>query len=257
LSSRHKKVKVVSPSSKSKGIPETGLDGFDSGGYESSSWAASVGSKVYGRKKGHWPKGPACHASHPQIDLGGGVFCGASCLHPLKGYDIYVGLDYGMERTIQYPWDPVVESKVIEVYFPIPDGGIPKSVEQFKKMAVWLKEQLALGKRVHVGCIGGHGRTGLLLAALVSLVHDNSEAGTWVREHYCKSAIETTKQVQFLKDHFGITEVEASKGDWGMEVVSSGYSSAQYPSSSKDDNVRVYAPISGRSIWTSRVEDCT
>jgi len=196
----------------------------------------SVGKTV---KKKYGP----CHEGHPQLELGGGVLLGASCNHPREGFDIYVGLDWGMARmSHQYPWEP--PSKVVEVYFPVTDGKAPKDTAQFKRLVLWLVEQLALGKRIHVGCIGGHGRTGTLIAALVCVVHGNPKAGEWVREHYCKSAIETKEQVEFLQAHFGLDSVVGTK-----EGPASNYPLLSVDSAPSQWGV--YDPMRGRSMWNS------
>lgn len=185
-----------------------------------------------------------CWHSHPILQLGGGVFHGASCIHPHNGYDIYVGLDWGMHRRVVYPWHTIPENAAVEVYFPIKDGSVPDNLKEFRAMVTWLSEQLSNGRKVHAGCIGGHGRTGLLLAAMVKEINGDAAAGEWVRTHYCTQAIETSEQVHWLHKHFGIAKIEPSRKSWGYQ--SWGY---------KDDaNVPAlvrYTPVSGRSIWGS------
>ena len=66
-------------------------------------------------------------------------------------------------------------------------------------------------KRVHVGCIGGHGRTGLVLSALVAQMTGMPDPISYVRKHYCTKAVESTEQVTFLTKHFGAAKVEPSK----------------------------------------------
>jgi len=51
-----------------------------------------------------------------------------------------------------------------EVRFLIPDMGVPKDAEEFRRMVEWVKKQLAKKAKIHAGCIGGHGRTGTFLA---------------------------------------------------------------------------------------------
>lgn len=167
-----------------------------------------------------------CYASHPVIELGGGEILGASCLHPVEGYDIYVGLDHGMQRTVYYPWQRKPRTAPVEVYFPITDMQAPSDVKNFKAMIDWLAKQLAKGKKVHVGCIGGHGRTGTLMAALIAQIDENPKSAEWIRKNYCESAIETTTQIDFLEKHYGIERVAGSK------VYSTSYAGSQYYGSS-------------------------
>lgn len=183
-----------------------------------------------------------CHESHPTLKLGGGTLLGASCLDPRDGFDVYVGLDHGMHRRhYGYPWEE--SSPVIEIYYPITDGCAPKDPVQFGKMVAWLAEQLAAGKSLHAGCIGGHGRTGLLLAALVRVILGDAKAGDWVRENYCKSAIETEAQTAFLETHFGVVPVQGSKvglfGPKGSEFDHTG------------PKVSRFNPLSSRSFWNT------
>jgi hypothetical protein len=157
---------------------------------------------------------PRCYESHPSITFGSGVFYGGSCITPIvDDADIYVGLDSGMSRSrSKFPWE-TEEVSPIDIYFPIVDQSVPKKEDlaNFKKLVSWLLEQLAEGKKVHAGCIGGHGRTGLLLAAMIREYSDDEDAITWVRQNYCKKAVESESQVDFLHTHFGVKKVKANK----------------------------------------------
>jgi hypothetical protein len=185
--------------------------GFDTGSSfmtkeYSSSWDDGYSVKKY----------KACWEDHQPLKIGKYKIYGGSCIAPLiKNADVYIGLDRGMERMIvEYPWNPSNKKKeVVEVYFPITDMQVPtgKNLEEFKKMIVWTAEQLVLGKKVHVGCIGGHGRTGTFLAALVKHMLGIEDAITYVRENYCKKAVESESQIQFLHKEFGIKTVAATK----------------------------------------------
>ena len=57
-------------------------------------------------------------------------------------------------------------------------------------------EALERGETVEVGCIGGHGRTGTFLAALLVKIErlDGDEAIRRVKETYCGDAVETPGQ---------------------------------------------------------------
>jgi protein-tyrosine phosphatase len=80
------------------------------------------------------------------------------------------------------------------MYLEWPDHGdvllstLARSLIQVRK---WLEG----GLKVEVGCIGGHGRTGTVLAAL-SVIYGAtaSEAIKHVRQHYCTKAVEGKKQ---------------------------------------------------------------
>jgi protein-tyrosine phosphatase len=67
--------------------------------------------------------------------------------------------------------------------------SVPKSPKDFKALVAWTKTQLEEGKKVHCGCVGGHGRTGTFLAALCSEFGEK-DAVTYVRQNYCKNVVE-------------------------------------------------------------------
>ena len=154
---------------------------------------------------------PRCHTKHKDLEFGNGVVLGASCGSPRKGYDIYIGFDYGMQFDhTGYPWEQKADP-VIEFQFRIPDMGVPKSPAQFKKMIAWICVQLQDGKKIHMGCIGGHGRTGLVIAAIKNMMDGEKDAIAWTRKHHCKKAVESSSQVNFLHKHFGITKRKPTK----------------------------------------------
>jgi hypothetical protein len=147
-----------------------------------------------------------CYESHPPLPLVNGlVLYGGSCITPVvTDADVYVGLDQGMKRTLRrFPWESGEE-----VFFPVPDGAAPADKASFVKLIDWLCNQLQAGRKCHVGCIGGHGRTGIVLSAVVKIMTGNEDAITYARENYCKKIIETQEQVKFLTTTFGITKAE-------------------------------------------------
>lgn len=179
-----------------------------------------------------------CHETHPELELGAGRILGASCLYPKKGYDIYIGLDAGMEFLGgSYPWQKTTKGPV-EFLFKIQDMSVPTNPAEFKKMVTWMEEQLTLGKSIHIGCIGGHGRTGLVLAALIKQMLGDEDATTWVRTHYCKKAVESSEQVEFLHKHYGIKRVDASKGYGGQSSFGANWGRASNGSTRKLPGVK-------------------
>jgi hypothetical protein len=160
-----------------------------------------------------WKGNTKCYESHKALPVGEHQIWGGSASWPVvKDADIYISLQDGSTcGRISDPWD---DHHVIEIQHFIQDGGVPKDSIRFVKMVKWICNQLQKGKKIHAGCIGGHGRTGLLLAAVVREATGEKDAIQYVRKHYCKKSVESHKQVQFLMQHFGVSEVEGFK-DWG------------------------------------------
>jgi hypothetical protein len=146
----------------------------------------------------------SCYRSHKPLVLGdtGLSIHGGSCSSPvIKDADVYIGFDGIMTFTERsYPWNPGHE-----ILFRIADRHAPANAAEFRKLVDWAAEQLHAGKKVHCGCIGGHGRTGTFFAALVSVMLGEKDAIAYVRERYCKKAIESEEQIRFLVKEFGIT----------------------------------------------------
>jgi hypothetical protein len=171
----------------------------------------ALGPVSYGTFQGG--KHVSCYETHPVLALGKGKVYGGSCSSPMTSTaDVYIGLDsYMTKQKIQYPWNKEISGGPEEVQFKITDGKAPTDPSNFIAMIDWLAAKLKQGKTVHVGCIGGHGRTGMVLAALAKVILNEEDAITWVRENYCKKVVETREQVDFLNQHFGIKKVEGFK----------------------------------------------
>jgi len=152
-----------------------------------------------------------CADTHPILHMDLGEVHGGAASAPLRDdLDIYVSLDVGTANDPRmYPWNH--HKGPMFIFFRIPDMSVPSNPEEFVKMVAWLRGKLEAGKKVHVGCFAGHGRTGMVLAALVKEVLGEEDAITYVRENYCKKAVESAEQVYFLKKYFGIKPVLGSK----------------------------------------------
>ena len=195
-----------------------------------------------------------CYESHPALKLPGTelVIYGGSCCDPIvKDADVYIGFDVGMRFTERHwPW-----KKGNEVLFKITDMCAPSKPDEFKKLVDWTLKQLEAGRKVHCGCIGGHGRTGTFLAALVSVMGEK-DAIAYVRKHYCHKTVESSAQIDFLVKHFGVKPAKATRAYTSESSSSKSYyggsSSASKSTSSKlaASNVKVFDPIPyGTSIW--------
>jgi protein-tyrosine phosphatase len=81
-----------------------------------------------------------------------------------------------------------------------PDFGIPRNSETARLQIIDAFIRACEGERVEIGCIGGHGRTGTLLACMVVLAgHKPQDAVRWVRRNYCSHAVETSEQGEWVE----------------------------------------------------------
>jgi len=177
-------------------------------------WHASV--QGYG--KSNYKR---CYETHPPLKIGEWEVYGGSCHSPIvPDADVYLGLDHSMKHSSKaYPW-----TEGFSFLYPITDMQAPSNPESFIKLIDFLSEQVRAGKKLHVGCMGGHGRTGLVLSALVKSIAGIDDAISYVRQHYCSKAVETSEQVVFLNKHFGISKAKGTKQYTQYKSVSSGYS---------------------------------
>lgn len=196
-----------------------------------------------------------CHESHPVMKIGGGTLFAGSCINPRPDYDAYVGLDGSMHlEATGYPW---AKNRIEHVHFPITDMKAPPEPELFKELVEWICNQLQEGKKIHVGCIGGHGRSGTLVAA-VAAKFGHKDAIAWARQHHCKKAVESQDQVNFLVKHYGVTQAPPAKG-WhsnskpAPQTSFSGGGASYTPSVGSDGKQkRLFSPApSKKSIWAN------
>jgi hypothetical protein len=196
-----------------------------------------------------------CYHNHPPLKLPGTelVIYGGSCNHPaVEDADVYIGFDQGMRFTQRHwPW-----KKGAEVLYAVRDFHAPENPEEYKKLIAWTRKQLDEGKKVHAGCIGGHGRTGTFFAALVS-TYGEEDAITYVRENYCHKVVESNAQIDFLHTHFGVKKVGGSK-EGGHFQKQNGHSKVtstvhsgktKHVTPAKMSSVETIQPFGKHSIW--------
>ena len=165
-------------------------------------------SKVIDMWGGNGTKKGSCWESHPVYEIDGMPIIGGSCTsnYP-QDVDVFIALDGGARKGKRsYPWN-----KGVDIYFKIVDMQVPDDIKEFKKLLSYTAKQMKAGKSVYVGCIGGHGRTGLFLAALTTYMTKDKDSIKTVRAGYCHKAVESNVQMLWLNKYFGITKVEPSK----------------------------------------------
>lgn len=85
----------------------------------------------------------------------------------------------------------------------IEDFSVPEDLELFEEqLKIICKEIIKQNKTVVFGCLGGYGRTGLLLGILFKCFDfsDNNSVVSDVRNYLSEHALETNKQEQFVLD---------------------------------------------------------
>lgn len=150
---------------------------------------------------------------HPYLTVGSGRLYGGADTDPIMdGTDIVVRLqDSAVRREdYTYPWSGHPDSTRVIIDLPIPDRGVPKNPRDYHALIDYLHEGLMNGLVVQVGCFGGHGRTGMVLASIMAQAYEGNPI-KFVREHYCKKAVESEEQVKFLSDYYGCPKEPPSK----------------------------------------------
>ena len=109
--------------------------------------------------------------------------------------------DYGF--YLDASWRPTWHADVIEWE----DYGLPADPEATVAAICNVFRRAKRGERVEVGCIGGLGRTGTVLACMAILAGVTpGQAVEWVRDHYHPAAAETPDQedwVLWFAEHIG------------------------------------------------------
>jgi hypothetical protein len=81
-----------------------------------------------------------------------------------------------------------------------PDFGLPEEPEVAARQIVDAFGRAQRGELVEVGCLGGSGRTGTVLACMAILAAvAPGEAVEWVREAYRPEAVETAEQEAWVE----------------------------------------------------------
>lgn len=86
--------------------------------------------------------------------------------------------------------------------FHIPDFSVPEDIKHFWVTVFRMCKILIKDKQMLVGCRGGIGRTGLMMASIFS-VFEKGDPVVAVREEYLPYAVETAKQEAFVRKFDG------------------------------------------------------
>lgn len=124
-------------------------------------------------------------------------------------------------------WTKNYSRQLPGIYFPWTDG---QAVDLLKLDALmeWINPLITAGKKIEIACIGGHGRTGTLVAAII--LYRNPEFTpkaviTAVRNLYCNHAVETYAQIKCLYEFVNLQPPPQATKVWTPSNKATGGSS--------------------------------
>jgi hypothetical protein len=127
----------------------------------------------------------------PDVTLPDGTLVRASPLAARERLDAW--RDYGL--YLDPAWEPDWPADLIDW----PDFGLPAVPEMARTRIVAAFRRARAGEHVEVGCLGGRGRTGTVLACFAVLCGLSPvEAIAFVRNGYDPAAIETQAQERWV-----------------------------------------------------------
>ena len=128
------------------------------------------------------------------------------------------------------------------LYVPITDyRALP--IDVLTAFAMIVVEKLQKGETVGIHCMGGHGRTGYFVSAVLWLLEVPQLLGypdpvKFIREKYCKKAIESDRQLQSLSVFTGIDGLDKIYEESKPRVTGNYWKYGSYSDSYWDDWVR-------------------
>lgn len=102
---------------------------------------------------------------------------------------------------LSVPWANTLMTQ--QVLLDWPDFSTPNDLIPMVEVVDWMLGQISEGKKMETACMGGHGRTGTMLALLLCAqgVYP-ATAIDRVRKQYCEEAIENSKQIDYIADFY-------------------------------------------------------
>lgn len=106
--------------------------------------------------------------------------------------------DFGL--YLDPAWQPTWPAVMLDW----PDFGVPTDAAVADREIVAAFDRARRGEAVEVACVGGHGRTGTVLACMAILAGvPTTEAVEWVRSTYCRRAVQEPGQQYWVENRFG------------------------------------------------------
>lgn len=149
---------------------------------------------------GGWSRGMSPKKDAIMIDLTGEKYASENGKQKVRVHDV-------ASRTV---FSEVIDSASHNackfwLTLEIKDFGIPTwGLQTWELLADVLRQQMDAGVDVVIGCVGGHGRTGIavsILAHLMGVIPEGEiDPIAWVRKVYCDHVVETPEQVNYIYD---------------------------------------------------------
>ena len=158
--------------------------------------------------------------------------------------------DFGLYAD--YAWEPLHRNEFIDW----PDFALPTDEMLALEQITDAVHRACDGQVVELGCIGGHGRTGTILAIMRVVMGDTATGATSeVREKYCSRAVETPEQVRFVEaTERRLKGVDAPERPWSPRNV--GFQS-KYKSNMEDIGLDTCLILEHKAMWEQGDINCT
>ena len=172
---------------------------------------------------------PPCHTG--PVEVTKNLFCGSRAEAVLMAAeDIRVGTLACLYELDAKIWDVGFRGEIL--YYPTKDFGVlPDDV--LDDLVAKIIDRLDHGVKVGISCMGGHGRTGYVAAAVLGK-RGFDDPIEYLREHYCTESVESVNQVRHIASFLGkpeLTEKHAGKNEfysyWDDYSLSPVYSKVQ------------------------------
>lgn len=156
------------------------------------------GGTLYG---GGWTRGAKIKRNMAVIDLTGTLGMGTLDIEPINS--LAQGAFGNLLRSLG------MNTPLLNFY--IRDYEVPKKIglPQWVAFARDIENYLQSGRDVLVCCTGGHGRTGLVLAIVCSLINPKlvgSNPVPWIRKILCHDCVETHEQIAYVYNILGLPQ---------------------------------------------------
>jgi protein-tyrosine phosphatase len=108
-----------------------------------------------------------------------------------------------------------------------PDFGVPRAEAPAIAAIIEALARATSGQDVLVGCLGGTGRTGTILACMAILAGVPPDlAAQWVRDHYRRKAVEMPAQEDWVVDRFARADTVRKHAEQSSTRIVKGYTHA-------------------------------